>query len=288
MFDDETFSGNAAYVSLERDGRTWSHDIDYWEFSSGFRADNGFTTRNNYREVVVNESLWFRPNRSVLVGWGPWVNVGRQWNHESGEQEDEWLRLGVDVDLTRQTSAWANTLFSNERFGGRVIGGIQTLLVGAETHPIDAFSAGAEARVGKLIYRGSDPFLGDSFRASVWGTIKPSGRLVVEPSWNYEEMGRPEIGGKEFAGYTLRARTNFQFSRELFLRLVTQYNAFSERLDVEPLLTYRVNPFTVFFLGAASNFAYYEADPPETAYASSEWQMTDRRFFAKIQYLLRI
>ena len=42
-----------------------------------------------------------------------------------------------------------------------------------------------------------------------------------------------------FAGYVLRTRTNLQFTRELFLRVVVQYNDFSQRLDVEPLLTYK-------------------------------------------------
>ncbi|MCK4573534.1 MAG: hypothetical protein KAU36_04140 [candidate division Zixibacteria bacterium] len=37
-----------------------------------------------------------------------------------------------------------------------------------------------------------------------------------------------------------------------------QYNDFSERLDIEPLLTYRVNPFTKFYIGMTSGYRYYD------------------------------
>ncbi len=284
--DGESFTGHALYTSLERNGRTWSHDIDYWEYSPRFRTDNGFTTRVNYRVVSINEQLWFRPNGRILQGWGPWMNVGREWNYNTDLFEDEWFRIGASANLTGQSNLWSNVLWSNERFGGRVHEGIRAVLVGAETQPSETFSIGSEHRFGRLIGRTDDPFLGDSYTASVWGTWKPSSRLVIAPSWNYGELGFASREGKLFAGYILRTRATYQFSRELSARFVTQYNSFAERLDLEPLVTYRVNPFTVFFVGATSNHRHYTEDAFD-AVDRSEWEMTDRQFFAKVQYLFR-
>ncbi|HMB69367.1 MAG TPA: DUF5916 domain-containing protein, partial [bacterium] len=52
--DAETFWGTAYYASIERDARTWNFDFDYWDYDPRFRTDNGFTTRNDYRQT----SFW--------------------------------------------------------------------------------------------------------------------------------------------------------------------------------------------------------------------------------------
>ena len=42
------------------------------------------------------------------------------------------------------------------------------------------------------------------------------------------------------------------------MRLVVQYNDFSERLNIEPLLTYKINPFTKFYIGLTSRHRYHD------------------------------
>ncbi|MCK4631759.1 MAG: hypothetical protein KAT79_00745 [candidate division Zixibacteria bacterium] len=97
-------------------------------------------------------------------------------------------------------------------------------------------------------------------------------------------MKAPPVGG---AFFILRSRLNYQFSRELSLRLIVQYNDFYDDLDLEPLLTYRLNPFTVFYVGATSNFHYYDSSDYDSV-SASEWAATSRQFFFKMQYLFQI
>ena len=61
----------------------------------------------------------------------------------------------------------------------------------------------------------------------------------------------------------------------------------ASRLDVEPLLTYRINPFTVFYAGSAARYRRYEAEEFDDLTAS-EWRNSERQFFAKLQYLFRL
>ena len=71
-----------------------------------------------------------------------------------------------------------------------------------------------------------------------------------------------------------------QFNRELSLRVVTQYVDFGDAgLSVEPLVMYRLNPFSIFYVGMTDRFADYGGN---LGYAR-----TDRQFFVKLQYLLR-
>ena len=83
-----------------------------------------------------------------------------------------------------------------------------------------------------------------------------------------------------FAGYVFRTRTTFSFSRQFFLRLVLQYDEFDDRFNVEPLLTYKINPFTLFYVGSTQEYHAYE-DPNQVV-------QTSRQFFAKFQYLFQL
>ena len=123
------------------------------------------------------------------------------------------------------------------------------------------------------------PVLGDLVYGEAWGTIKPITRLVFEPSVIYQTLDNPD-GSNIFEGYILRVRTQFQFTRELFLRLIVDYDGFGDALSVEPLLSYKLNPFTVGYLG--STHAARRADP------SLDMEEQERQYFAKLQYLFQM
>ncbi len=89
---------------------------------------------------------------------------------------------------------------------------------------------------------------------------------------------RCSSGEEIYSGYIARTRFNFQYNRELQLRVVAQYNDFSERLDLEPLVAYQLNPFSIFYVG--STYGSREFDGHGMVGA-------DRQYFAKLQYLFR-
>jgi len=288
-FDGESFSGHAGYASLEFGDRVWSHGVDYWEYSPTFRTDNGFTTRTGYRTVAINDGVFFRPNRAFLVSWGANLDIGRDWNYETHAIEDGWIRPNVNFTFPHQTYVDVTGLWSGERFRGEFFGGIRTVAMEIGTRPAEGTQLGAFVRFGRLIARNvDDPFLGDGLITEAWASFRPMSRLTIEPTWEYQEIGRPEEGGKLFAGYVLRNRFNLQFTRELVLRLVAQYDGFDDRFEVDPLLTYRVNPFTVFYLGATSDYDQLQRESGSSDGTEDDWELTRRQFFAKVQYLFRL
>src|SRR5262249_22627002 len=123
------------------------------------------------------------------------------------------------------------------------------------------------------------PVLGRGGTLELWATLKPMQRLVLEPHLFYAVLHRPDGGPRIFEGNIPRLRGQFQFSRELFLRLVAQYNSFGQTLEIDPLLSYKVNPFTVAYLG--STHQYQDVAGP------TGFSATQRQFFAKLQYLFR-
>jgi len=71
------------------------------------------------------------------------------------------------------------------------------------------------------------------------------------------------------------------FSRELFLRLITEYNHFGRSVNVYPLLSYKLNPFTIFYAGSTYDGRDFDDS------RRNNFIQTQRQFFVKLQYLIR-
>jgi hypothetical protein len=50
----------------------------------------------------------------------------------------------------------------------------------------------------------------------------------------------------------LRSKSTYQFDKHLFLRAILQYDSYTEMLLTDLLLSYQLNPQTVFHLGYGS------------------------------------
>jgi serine/threonine protein kinase len=129
------------------------------------------------------------------------------------------------------------------------------------------------------------PVVGAGSDVQLFATLKPIPRLVLEPTFEYSTLHR-KTGEKLFSGWIFRSRNSLQFSRNLFLRIIVQYDDFAREMDVEPLLTYRINPFTLFYVG--SSLGYHDYRPLLLASPAEAGLRPDsRQLFAKFQYLLR-
>jgi len=281
--DGEDFWGHAAYASFERSARRLNFDFDYWETSPTFRAANGFVTQNDNQR----SSFWIgntsRPNTRVLEEVQPSVSVGRVWNSD-GEFKDEWLNPGFFMRFKKQIGFSSSYLFSNERFRSGYFGGIRRGNFEMWVDGYERVQPGFFVSRGRFIARNlAQPVLGDGVNVSSWATVKPLQRFVIEPEYAYSQLRHPDGGPFIFSGYILRSRFNYQFTREMFARVILQYNNFNDTFEIDPLLTYKVNPFTVFYAGSTHDF--HELSSGAGSY---DLKQTKRQYFAKLQYLFRI
>jgi hypothetical protein len=278
--DGEKYWGHALYASLERDARRWNVNLDYYETSPTFRADNGFVTQSDNRRAIGWTGVTFQPDNKWLDEVQPQIEMARVWNFD-GVRKDEWLVPQMFVRFKKQTGFYTNYLWSNELFRGTQFDGIRRWYVEAWSDYTDWLKPGLSYTRGRTIARNiATPVLGHSRQWSVWATAKPFDRFVIRPSYDWARLRHPQTGEAVFDGYILRSRFAYQFTRELFLRLVVQYNDFNRGLDVDPLITYRLNPFTVFYAGSTHDF--------REVGAGDEFTQTERQLFLKLQYLFRI
>ena len=282
VFDGESFGGFAQYTSFERSARHWNFDIDYWASSPTFRSDVGFEFRNDFRRVIVfNEYNVFPESISWLDQVTPDFRYRRSWDY-GGTKELELFQPTLELTLKGQTFAEVGWEREYERFRDVEFDDMRRWFVFARSQFSDPVTLGIFVSNGDRIARNvTDPFVGEGTDMHVFATLKPNDLLSIDPSVRFSRLESPD-GEELFSGYVLRTRATYNFSRKLFLRFVVQWDDFGEELDVEPLLTYKINPFTLFFVGSSQTFERFDE------HRDGDLTQSERQFFAKFQYLFRM
>jgi hypothetical protein len=275
VFDGESFSGWGAYASLERSSRFWSFDHDYWTSSPTFRADDGFETRNDFQRFVAFHELAWYPETSWIDQFVVDARFSRDWTHD-GERKSGFFTPTIEMQLPLQTFFEVGPIWDFERFRGIDFDDQFSWFVFLRATPVERVTAGFYYETGDEIAKNlAVPALGDASYLEIFGTLKPLDRLTVEPTL---VRSRLDVDGEEvFDGYIFRARTIFNLTRQLYARIVVQYDDFDEAFSLEPLVTYQINPFTLFYVGSTNAFNRFEAQ--------DTFAQTSRQFFLKFQYL---
>jgi len=255
-------------------------DFDYNMSTPGFRAADGFIFNNSRHEVNLWTGYSLYPQESFIFRIQPDIMVGRIWNWE-GIPKDFWLRPGVDIDMKGQTSFSVAYLISDERFRGVQFPGIRRLEINLTTNAWKEISVGTWMSFGRTIARSiPTPVLGRNTDINLWGTFKPLDRLTIAPEAIYSKLDYPDDRGNIFEALILRLSIGYQFSRELSARTICEYITEGKSLRLEPLLTYKLNSFSVIYLGSSHAMNDYPSPTGLT--------QTDRQFFLKFQYLWKV
>jgi hypothetical protein len=125
-----------------------------------------------------------------------------------------------------------------------------------------------------------DLALGDRENVNFSAEIAINNNFRIKPSISYSSIR--ELDGKDFyfKGYIGRLDLRYQFSNELNLRFISEYNDFSKKLFFQPLISWTPNPDTIFYIGGNQNAIQ---DFPD--YNSPHYVVNKSQIFLKFQYL---
>jgi hypothetical protein len=282
--DGETFNGHAFYTSINRNAANYWFGGEYRERSPTFRADNGFEPSNNvrYGGAWLGGILRFEDS-GVLENINGDMSVGREWNFE-GIQKDEWINTNLQVCFrSAQTYIHTNYMSSNELFGGIQFVNIWQGHICFSTQPGGALQFGGYYNYGHRIARWQ-LVMGKETTRGLWADVKPIDRLLISLSYDDAFSDDLKTDAELFSQAIFRTRMSLQLSRELSARLVLQYNDRYNSWDIDPLITYRINSLSVFYIGSTQN--YRDMNPLEDG--RDGWMLTNRQYFLKFQYLIRL
>lgn len=283
-WDGERFTGNANVIALERFTSGFDFHAEYSQTSPSFRAGDGFMSANDIHMAYV----WIG-NKWPLEqppSWATWLveldgslSASHNWNYEGATKLDRILPR-IDFAFKSQTDLHISYQLSNERFANVLFKHLPLWRVDGSSHFYKSIVLSWSWRSGEGIYYDpSQPSRGKLHVLTASGQFKPLDGFMIEPAYTFSRLDSLSGNGQYYSGSIYWTRLTYQFTRRLDLRVVTQYDGFAQQVIVDPLLTYRINPFTSFYLGSAHNFL---ADETLT-----HFHATDRQFFAKLQYLIQ-
>ena len=284
--DGESFSGTALSVQFERDARHWFFEFEYEQYSPTFRAENGFINQNNIRDLTLFQGYSIYPEKINFIDRiSPRAAAGRTWNFD-GLQKEDWIFGGMFLQMKGQTNLFVGYEVGRELFQEVEFDNLSEFDIFLSSNFSELIQLRGYTSMGRSIARNIDaPEIGNNLFMEVAGTIRPTQQFKLEPEFNFARLKDRETGEEFFSGYIARMRVSYQFSRRFFLRTVVQYNDFAESFEVDPLLTYRITPFTAFYVGSTHDYNTF--DRQRQGDASRFLRQSQRQFFFKFQYQIR-
>lgn len=312
--DGDTLAGPAYEAHIARQGRSFEYSASYHDYSAGFVSEPGFIRRTDYRNVENWAQYRFRPESGILISWGPEIYVSESWDHENTRLDWDFspaiswelvgeTRFGFDyhngherlrpedfdaLSVNRDYSTHNRNVFFNSRY-------------------FEYLSFNASYNWGTGINyippEGFAPILADRTSSNIGLTIQPGTSLRIDNTYLFSRLKSRQDGSAIFNNHIFRSRWNWQFTPEMSMRIILQYNttlanpdltdlSTTKSINADLLFTYMLNPGTALFVGYNHNGQnlnlLHTPDGDELIRTRDGFINDSRQFFVKISYLFRL
>lgn len=310
--DGQRLAGPAYDFKLTRSGRKLTYELEYNDRSPGFRTQAGFLERPDIRRVNQKIHYRFRPEGKYLISWGPGTITTAVFDH-NGTRLDFRQDISVVWELVGQTEFGSWYEVNRERLRPKDFAGLAASQDFSHNSRGFFFTTSCIPEVtfrgwhgwGKQINvvpaAGEKPVLADTTSGMLGVTVRPTTRLSIDNTYLLTRLLERGTGASIFTNHIARSKWNWQFNRELSLRVIIQYDAVlsspkltvletSKRFNADLLITYLVRPGTALYLGYNSNLQNIAVVPIPggTEIIRTERFINDAKgLFVKLSYLFR-
>ena len=344
------YAGPADRAELRHDGLHLTYDGIYNDISPGFVSIPGFINRVDIRETTQEVDYRFRPKKGWVQSWGPSINTRYDFDH-NGVRLDTFYAPYLSIQGRAQTAIFLRPYqefrerlrpqdFCYYGYASYCPGG---LAGNQDYHEHQAGVTGQTAYLKWATVAGSYywgdgvnfvaspagaapynlPFLAreDTGAASV--ILRPMQPLKIENTYLFERLRAnnssyaveraqyPGIGRGILNDHIIRSKWNWQFTPQLSVRVILQYNALlaanptpgvgspytylptQREFNADFLVTYLVHPGTAIYFGYNSDLQNLNVQPetpgmPGSVTNTAHGYINDsRQFFVKVSYLFR-
>jgi len=339
--NDNYYAGPAEKLDLNYVGLHFNFQGIYDDISPGFVSVPGFVNRVDIRGLYQQAHYRFRPKKGWIVDWGPSIHQRYVFDHEGNRLDtyyDPYLAIQgraktifyvLPYEELRERLRPQDFLFyglstnqTQDYHEHRSGGSFETsyfpkVMIGANYSWGDGvnFVPAATAVPQSLLSRQN--------RGSATLTFRPMKPLKIENTYLFERLRATEneyllalaqappgvpIGKGIFNNHIVRSKWNWQFTPQLSLRVILQYNSVlantpgttfypytylptSKQFNADVLLTYLVHPGTAIYVGYNSDLQNLDRnlaeDPLAGLYTAKGYINDSRQFFVKVSYQFR-
>ena len=306
-------TGYQRNIQINRTGRTLSTHTHFVDTTDNFRTELGFQNRffrPDTSGIHNSMNLNFYPENSNINTYSARVfdvylndNDGTRIYHQLGPS----FNLSYDT-----TDIGFNYTDYTEILQPKDFAGIVTnQRYDYDNWQVNFYNNAFEAAVVRLSYRtgktlnlvpqrGSLPYVADTNRTDISLTLRPMDRLRIENTYFRTELENQGGGAKIFSNEIIRSNWNYQFTKELSLRFIAQYDETDagpatrleddENLNFDMLLRYVINPWSAFYIGYnsnQSNFDIVEMEGERELVVANNLRQDGDQFFVKFSYLFQ-
>jgi hypothetical protein len=329
------YAGAADEVDLRHNGLHLIYSGSYQDVTPGFVTVPGFVNRVDIRDSEQHAGYVLRPKQGWIVAWGPALYNRYVFDHEGTrldtaytpyvfvegrgqttlrllpyEESRERLRP-QDFTFLGLTGVTQNQDYHEHRSGASIESGyFSKVFAKAEYYWGDGpnFVPAANAAPQWL--------LGRLDTGDVTLTFRPVKPLKIENTYLFERLRArdgtylleqsqfPGAGRGIFNDHIVRSKWNWQFTPELSVRVILQYNGLlagtpgvgspytylptQKEFNADFLVTYLVHPGTAIYVGYNSDLQNLNVEPGEGVFQTPRGYINDsRQFFVKASYLYR-
>lgn len=294
--------------------RKVNYNVMFNDNGTGFSTRTGFFRRPGIRRISHFTNYRWRPEKSkVLRSFGPnyWVmhlydRKGKLLEHVSNPgfefsfHRNSWAGVFAEIGKERLVATDFSTLATDVTYNKNLIG----VFMGSDY--FKKVGVNAEVYTGNRINFVPSGTLAPQPARMMGGranlSLKPFDRLQIDNTYILSRLRNPATQANIFNSHTIRTKFNYQFNRELSLRLIAQYNALltnpantflqsRKGVNADVLVTYYLSPGTAVYVGYNSNLS--NTDPALVASADGYLATRNRlindgkQVFIKISYLFR-
>lgn len=336
------YAGPADKVEVRRNGLHFNYIGTYQDVSPGFVTVPGFVNRVDIRGLYNTIYYRFRPKKGWILSWGPSMLQRYVFDHE-GNRLDTNYDPYVRIEGRGQTYIWLDPYEElrerlrpqdfaflglsenkNQDYHEHIssvraqTGYLRKVTVGG------SYSWGDGVNFVPAAHSLPQGLLSRSNTADGTLTFRPVKPLKIENTYLFERLRATDneyllalaqtpgvpIGKGILNNHIVRSKWNWQFTPQLSLRVILQYNSIlantpgntlypytylptQKQFNADFLVTYLVHPGTAIYVGYNSDLQNLDhslmLDPAGLAglYTPKGYINDSRQFFVKVSYLFR-
>jgi hypothetical protein len=246
--------GSAWSLYINYSSKPFFADISYDHMGRDFRMDTASYQRGDIDQVSATISPSFYMENENLA-WIKRINpfFYGYYTHDliTGEDDYFWV-LDIRTYFTKQAYFEVNYRGFSEFWNGKQLSG-HAFNTQGQIQWTNWFYLYLYLKVGDGSYYDSEnPSVGNIVYFDGETTIQPNENFTQDFEYSYIRMTSKVDDSEMYSEAILRSKSTYQFDKHLFLRAILQYDSYTEMLLTDLLLSYQLNPQTVFHLGYGS------------------------------------
>jgi len=314
-------AGPASYLELDRSGHAFNLTSYYEDLSTGFQTQLGFIQTSNLHSGETHATYQWFPKSKTVQSIGLEASQSIAFDHQGNRVYcystfDPYLLLprniviapvvGQNSDTLGPQNYTALTKNKNftENFGGFVVRGAPLAHVNFN---ISAYISG---NVNYYPVTGQAPFKLTQDYVKALVTLQPFRQLTADNTYLLDRDHSVANGAMVYEAQTFRIKINYQFTRAISARVITQYDSTlanpketsllrTKQIGTQALLTWLPHPGTAIYIGynndlqnlsraLCNRLADGTCDANNTTAPRSPDYLNDgKQFFIKASYLFR-